>query len=335
MSDNPDLSTTYLGLKLSGPIIASSNPLAKTVEGLKSLEAAGASAVVLPSLFVEEVEAEELEASQVMDIGDEFAEFTSAPLAEVAMDNVGAERHIQRVKDAKNALSIPVIASVNGSHPGDWARYAAELINAGADAVELNLYDMASDPERSPDEVEDDYLAVISDVKKVIGDKQLAVKISEFVSSLPHFAVRAHNAGADSLVVFNRFYGPDLDLDTLSVVPTLALSTSAELPMRLRWVGILSAQLPDLEFAVTGGVHTADDVVKSLLVGGQVAYTTSVLLQDGPGAITTMLEGVKSWLSENDYESVDELRGAMNMSSVEDPHAFERAQYMKVLNSWA
>lgn len=335
MSDNPELSTSYLGLELSGPIIASSNPLNKTVEGLKSLEAAGAAAVVLPSLFVEEVEAEELETSQVLDTGDEFAEFASAPLAEVDLDSVGTDRHIKLVKDAKNALSIPVIASVNGSHPGDWARYAAELVEAGADAVELNLYDLAVEPGRSPEDVEVDYLRVIADVKKVIGDKALAVKISEFVSSLPHFAVRARNAGADALVLFNRFYGPDLDLETLSVVPTLALSTSAELPMRLRWVGILSAQLPDLEFAITGGVHTGEDVVKSLLVGGQVAYTTSVLLQEGPGAITTMLDGLKSWLSANDYESVDQLRGAMNMSAVEDPHAFERAQYMKVLNSWA
>ena len=334
MSTDPDLSTSYLGLPLSGPVVASSSPPLRTVEGLKAVEAAGASAVVLPSLFAEEVEAEEIEASEVLDTGDEFAEFASAPLAEVDQANVGTERHIKLVADAKSALSIPVIASVNGSHPGDWARYAAQLVDAGADAVELNLYDLAAEPGRSPEDVEVDYLRVIAGVKRVIGGKPLAVKISEFISSLPYFAVRAHNAGADSLVLFNRFYGPDLDLDSLSVVPSLALSTPDELPMRLRWVGILSAQLPELEFAVTGGVCSGREVVKSLLVGAQVAYTTSAVLRNGPKAITSMLDGLKSWLAENEYESVDQLRGAMNASSVEDAHAFERAQYMKVLNSW-
>ncbi|SER59596.1 dihydroorotate dehydrogenase (fumarate) [Propionibacterium cyclohexanicum] len=335
MSANPDLSTSYLGLQLSGPIIASSNPLNRTIEGLKSLEAAGASAVVLPSLFAEEVEAEELETAMVLETGDEFAEFASAPLAEVEQLNTGADAHLRLVAEAKKALGIPVIASVNGSQPGDWARYAAQLVEAGADAMELNLYDLPVEPGRSPEDVEVGYLRVIASVKRVIGERQLAVKISEFLSSLPHFAVRARNAGADALVLFNRFYGPDLDLDSLSVVPTLALSTSAELPMRLRWVGILSAQQPELEFAVTGGVHTGEDVVKSLIVGGQVAYTASALLDGGAGALTSMLAELKGWLVEHDYESVDELRGAMDASSVDDPHAFERAQYMKVLNSWA
>lgn len=335
MNAEPVLSTSYLGLQLSGPVVASSGPLNRTVEGLKAVEAAGASAVVLPSLFAEEVEAEEIEASEVLDTGDDFAEFASAPLAEVEQHNVGAERHIELVADAKAALGIPVIASVNGSHLGDWARYAAQLVDAGADAVELNLYDLAAEPGRSPEDVEVDYLRVIAGVKRIIGGKPLAVKISEFISSLPYFAVRAHNAGADTLVLFNRFYGPDLDLDSLSVVPTLSLSTAAELPMRLRWVGILSAQLPELEFAVTGGVHSGREVVKSLLVGAQVAYTTSAVLRNGPGAITSMLDGLKEWLVDNEYESVDQLRGAMNASSVDDPQAFERAQYMKVLDSWS
>lgn len=329
-----DISTNYLGLELKSPVVSSASPLNGRVDKLCEIEAAGAGAVVLPSLFAEEIEDEELEAAGLSDTGDEFAEFASAPLAEVDPNGDGTQRHVKLVQVAKKALNIPVIASVNGSHPGNWSHYAALLAGAGADALELNLYSVAADPSQSGDTVENDYLKIIADVKKVIGELPLAVKVAPFISSLAYFAPRALDAGAEAIVLFNRFYGPDLDLSAMSVHPELALSTSAELPLRLRWAGILSAQQPNLEIAITGGVHTGEDVVKSLLVGAKVACTTSALLDSGPQIVTQMVDDVEQWLTQHDYESVDQLRGAMNASAVADPEAFERAQYMEVLHSW-
>ncbi len=329
-----DMHTSYLGLELSAPLIASASPLNGHLSSLRQVEAAGAGAVVLPSLFAEEVEDEELQAAGVMDTGEGFSEFASAPLSEVDNGQTGSQRHIALVSQAKQALSIPVIASVNGSHPGDWATYAAMLADAGADAIELNLYNVAADPALSAESLENDYLTIISDVKRAIGSRPLAVKPSPFISSMSNFAPRALSAGAGALVLFNRFYGPDLDLDTLSVRPTMALSTSAELPLRLRWAGILSAQEPDLQIALTGGVHSGGDVVKSLLAGATVACTTSAVLSDGPQVISRMVDEARDWLSAHGYDSVDQIRGSMNMASIDDPSAFERAQYMRVLHSW-
>ncbi|SCQ71481.1 Genome sequencing data, contig C257 [Propionibacterium freudenreichii] len=334
MTTNVDSSTNYLGLELKCPVISSASPLNAHVDKLRAIEAAGAGAVVLPSLFAEEAEDEELEAAGLLDSGDEFAEFASSPLVEVDQGDQGTNRHVLLVQQAKQALTIPVIASVNGSHPGNWSGYAGMLARAGADAIELNLYNVAADPGQSPEAVEDDYLTIITDVKKAIGDLPLAVKVSPFISSVAHFAPRALQAGARAVVLFNRFYGPDLDLEALSVHPTLALSTSAELPLRLRWAGILSAQVPDLQIAITGGVHSGADVIKSLLVGATVACTTSAVLSRGPAEISQMVADMRQWLASHDYESVDQLRGSMNASSVDDPEAFERAQYMQILHSW-
>lgn len=264
----PQLSTTYMGLDLVSPVVASAGPFNRRLDKLIEIEASGAGAVVLPSLFAEEIEAEALAADSVLDTGDAFAEFDSAPLAGLSVSGTAsADRYVELVGDAAEALSIPVIASLNGARPGDWARYGRLLSDAGADGLELNLYDVAADPALTAADVEDRHLAVVAEVREAVGGLPLALKISPYLSSLANFAPRARAAGADALVLFNRFYGPDIDLEELTVTPRLVLSTRAELPLRLRWAGILAAQCPDLQIAVTGGVHGGADVVKSLIVG--------------------------------------------------------------------
>lgn len=329
----PDLRVDYLGLRLSGPVVASASPLTRTVETMLALQEAGASAVVLPSLFQEEVEAEELAALDLMDVGDGFAEFDSAPLSEVDTSGYGPDSHVRLVEEAKDSLSVPVIASVNAERPGGWARYATLMADAGADAIELNPYAVNADPRQSAADVEDRYLRIIEEVKGAVG-VPLAVKLSNNYLSLSHFARRARDAGADGLVLFNRFLGPDIDLDELQVVPKVALSTPDELRLRLRWIAILRSQLPELSLGATGGVHSASDVIKALLVGANVAMTTSAVLTHGPGLIATLLRDVHAWLVEHEYESVRQLTGSMRADSVENPGEYERAQYVQAITTW-
>jgi dihydroorotate dehydrogenase (fumarate) len=332
-SAGPDLSTSYLGLNLSGPVIASANPTTRTVESMLALEAAGASAVVLPSLFQEEVEAEEMAVFDLMDMGGEFAEFDSAPLAEVDTSGLGTDRHVRLVREAKDALKIPVIASVNGTQQGGWALYAKILADAGADAVELNLYGVNTDPNLDANTMESQYLSIIETVKKALS-APLAVKISQNYMALSNFAKRAQDAGADGLVLFNRFLGPDIDLAEFQVHPKVALSTPGELRVRMRWIAILRSQLPQLSLAATGGVHSAEDVIKTLLVGADVACVASALLQRGPGVMTELVNGARDWMAERDYSSVQQLRGSMSSTSVDNPGEFERAQYVEAIKSW-
>ncbi|WP_116113473.1 dihydroorotate dehydrogenase-like protein [Austwickia chelonae] len=330
---DPQLGTTYLGLKLTSPVVVSANPLTQHVDSLAELERAGAGAVVLPSLFQEEVEAEELEAMRLMDVGDGFAEFDSAPLAEVDASGLGTDRHVRLVAEAKAALKIPVIASVNGSQPGGWARYGKILADAGADAMELNLYGVNTDPRLDANAVEHNYLTIIESVKSAI-DVPLAVKLSQNYQSLSNFAQRAKDAGADGLVLFNRFLGPDIDLEEFKVVPRVALSSSAELRLRMRWIAILRSQMPELSLAATGGVHSPTDVLKTLLVGANVACVASVLLQQGPHVLTQLVDGLRAWMVERDYASVEQLCGSMSSSSVDNPGEFERAQYVQAITTW-
>ena len=327
-----DLTTSYLGLDLRSPIIASCSPLTGRIESLLALEAAGAGAVVLPSLFQEEVEAEELAASDLMDTGDDFAEFASAPLPDIDIDNLGPNRHLRALREAKAALRIPVIASVNGTRPGDWASYARLLAEAGADAIELNLYSVNTDPDESSAQVEDRYLSIIESVRAGIG-VPLAVKLSQHITGLSHFARRAQDAGADGLVLFNRFYGAEIDLDRLVLASRLALSQPDELRLPLRWIGVLRAQRPGLSLAATSGVHSGEDALKALLVGANVACTTSALLLNGADHLREMLAELESWLVEHEYESVRQLQGSMSAANVPHPGEFERAQYMKVITS--
>ncbi|MGB3955946.1 MAG: dihydroorotate dehydrogenase-like protein, partial [Brooklawnia sp.] len=296
------------------------------------LEDAGAGAVVLPSLFQEEVEAEELAALTLQDTGVNFAEFASAPLPDIDWENLGPQRHLQLLRKAKAALQVPVLASVNGTRPGDWARYARLLADAGADAIELNLYSVNTDPDESSAEVEERYLRIISMVRAQI-EVPLAVKLSQHITGLSSFARRAEDAGANGLVLFNRFYGAEVDLDGLALTSRLALSTPEELRFPLRWIGILRAQRPNLSLGATTGVHSGLDAVKALLVGADVACTTSAVIQHGPGRLGRMLHDLQTWLVEHDYESVQQLQGSMSADRVSDPAAFERAQYMKVITS--
>ena len=329
----PDLTTTYLGLPLSGPVIASAGPLTRGVDTMLALQDAGAAAVVLPSLFAEEVEAEEMADLDLLDEGEEFAEFASAPLAEeVAVTPTAPDRHVELVGEAKAALTIPVIASINGARPGGWARYAALMQDAGADAIELNLYSVNADPLESSSDAENRYLRIIDEVRSTL-EVPLAVKLSQHFTGLSHFAAAAHDAGADSLVLFNRFYGADLDLDALQVRAALELSSSSELRFPLRWIAILRSQLPSLGLAATSGVHSGADVVKAIAVGANVACTTSAVLKHGPGHIGAMLAGLTEWLTEHEYEAVDQLRGCVCASAVDDPGEFERAQYLRVITS--
>ena len=325
-----DLTCTYLGLELAGPIIASCSPLTGEVESALALQEAGAAAVVLPSLFAEEVEEEEFLVADLLDTGDAFAEFNSAPLPAANLDDLGPERHVRRVAATKEALSIPVLASVNATRPGSWGRYATMLVDAGADALELNLYSVAADPAVDAAQIEETYLDVIESVRAAV-QVPIALKLSPYFSSLSNFAPRAIEAGVDGLVLFNRFYGADINLDDLELTPKLSLSTSDELRLPLRWIGILRAQLPEISLAATSGVHTGADVAKALLVGANVACTTSAVLKHGPGHIRAMLADLNTWLTAKDYESIEQLRGSMSAASVPNPGEFERAQYMKVI----
>ncbi|SDB80412.1 dihydroorotate dehydrogenase (fumarate) [Raineyella antarctica] len=332
MRTEPDLTTSYLGLPLRGPVIASAGPWTRTVDKLAKLQDAGAAAVVLPSLFEEDVIAEELELADMMDTGEEFAEFASPPAPLSTLPEVGTTPHLRLVEEAKAALEIPVIASLNATHHGSWERYARQLAEAGADALELNLYTVGADPALPAAELESRQIDIISSVANSI-DVPLAVKVSAYYTSFSHFAAAAVASGADGLVVFNRFYAPDISLETLKVEPRLSLSRSDDLRLSLRWLAILRAQLADTGLAATGGVHGWGDVVKALLVGADVACTTGAVIKDGPQAITAMIKGVRGWLDEHEYESVEQLRGSMSAASVPDPSAYERGQYRTIVTS--
>jgi dihydroorotate dehydrogenase (fumarate) len=327
---SPDLSTRYLGLELTGPVIASAGPLTGRIDDLLRLEAAGAAAAVLPSLFEEEVVAEELALHDALEEGTgSFAESLDY-LPELPMPDLGAQRHLRLLEEAKKRLSIPVIASLNAVHPGSWQRYATQMADAGADAVELNLYALATDPFKDAAAVEARYLDVVAAVRSAVR-VPLAVKISPFLSSTAHFVAQVVRAGADGLVLFNRFYQPDLDLTTFAAAPTLELSTSSELRLPLRWLAVLRPQLTGVSLAATSGVHTAADVTKVLMAGADVACTTSAVLRNGPGHVRTLLDGLTDWLAENEYESVTQLRGSASAAGVADPAGYERAQYVQVL----
>ena len=324
-----DLRTRYLDLDLRTPLVASASPLTGSLDGLRRLEAAGAAAVVLPSLFEEQLT---LEARQVGRLLEAGAGSLSAALA---LDdyNAGPFGYLALVEKAKATLQIPVIASLNGVTPGGWVRHAERMQDAGADALELNLYNVATDPRVGAAELEARYLELVAAVRAAV-TVPLAVKLSPFFTALANIAVRIVEAGADGLVLFNRFYQPDLDLDSLDVVPRLVLSTSEELRLPLRWIAILRGQVR-ASLAATTGVHTGLDAAKVLLAGADVAMMTSALLRHGPGHVRTVEREFVAILAERDYGSVAQLRGSMSRSSMPDPEGFERANYMRTLMSWS
>lgn len=328
-----DLATNYLGLGLRSPLVASASPLTGEVATARSIADAGAAAIVLPSLFEEEILAEELDLNRALEAGSEhFAEaldyFPGVP--EIA---TAADRYADGLAAIKAAVDVPVIASLNAVSTGGWVRHAADLAEAGADAIELNLYSVAADPDRSSSDVEAEKLAVVADVRAAVGIP-LAVKLGPYYSSMANFARRVVDAGADGLVLFNRFYQPDVDLEALDVVPRLELSSAWELRLPLRWIAILRPLLAGTSLAATSGIASGTDAAKAIAVGADVAMMTSAVLRSGPGAIADAVTGLQAWLDEHDYESVAQLRGSMSHATTADPSAFERANYRKVLHSW-
>jgi dihydroorotate dehydrogenase (fumarate) len=327
-----DLRTRYLGLELGSPLVASSSPLTGTLDGLRRLENAGAGAVVLPSLFEEDLVEETREGQGLLTTGATGGAQVGAGHPTQAGYGAGPTAYLSLLEQAKASLSIPVIASLNGVSRTAWVRYAARLEQAGADALELNIYYVSSRPGLSSREVEWHYLDVVRAVRQAIGIP-LAVKLSPYFSSLVDLAGRLAEAGTDGLVLFNRFYQPDLDIETLQVVPSLELSTSVELRLPLRWIAILHRRY-GLSLAASTGVHTAEDVAKVLLTGADVAMMTSALLRNGPDHLRPVEVRLRDWMDRHGYETVQQLRGRLSQRSVPDPAAFERANYLKTLASY-
>jgi dihydroorotate dehydrogenase (fumarate) len=327
-----DLSTTYLGLNLKNPLVASASPLSKKLDKARRLEEAGVSAIVMYSLFEEQIIHESLELDHYLTRGtDSFAEAMSY-LPDGGMYSVGPEKYLNQVAGLKKALSIPIIGSLNGVSKGGWTRYAKQIQDAGADALELNLYFIPTDINLTAQELENAQVELVAEVKSAISIP-LAVKLSPFVTALPNFAHRIVEAGANGLVLFNRFYQPDFDLDELEIVHSLDLSTSAELRLPLRWISILHGKI-NADFALTSGVHTANDVLKSMMAGAKVSMMASNLLHNGEQVIPSMLTELEAWMKEREYVSIKQMQGSMSQKSVKEPAAFERANYMKVLGSW-
>jgi dihydroorotate dehydrogenase (fumarate) len=327
-----DLTTIYLGLPLRSPLVASAGPLTGDPTMWQRLEQAGAAAIVLPSLFEEEIEQEAESRAFAEEFGtDMFGEALSY-LPDLDIPDVGPARHLAFVEKAREKVSIPVIASLNGTSPGGWVRYAKHLADAGADAIELNLYDVVVDPAISSAQVEDRYVELVEEVRAEI-TIPLAVKLSPWFTALGNLAVRLQGAGADGLVLFNRLYQPDIDLETLTVVPRLALSTPTESRLPLHWIANLH-RVVDISLAATTGVHDGADAMKLLLAGADVVMTTSALLRHGPEHLVVMERFMRDWMSEREYDSVAELRGSMSRKNVPDPQVYERANYYQVLHSY-
>ncbi len=328
-----DLTTDYLGLRLRNPLVASASPLTDSIEALGALEDAGIGAVVLPSLFEEQVVHEAMEFGYHQTDDAAFnAEAHDGYFPAMDDYNSGADRYLDLLVSAKRELSVPVIASLNGTSDGGWTHYADALEGEGADAVELNIYHLAADPDRTAAEVEDRYLRLVEKVRAEIS-VPLAVKVGPFFSSPGNMARRLASAGADGLVLFNRFYQPDIDLETFDVAPDLELSTPADMRLVLRWIAILRGRV-DAHLAATTGVHDGAGAVKMVLVGADVVMMASALLRHGPGHVATVLADLSRWFDERSYESVSQARGSVSQASVPDPSAFERANYVKTISSY-
>ncbi len=311
------LRTKYLGLDLKNPLVASAGPLTGRIDTLMKLEEAGVAAVVLPSLFEEQITREEVEIALLYDFNNEgFAEAQSY-LPEMENYHTGPDTYLRLVRQAKQSLTIPVIGSLNGTSNGGWIHYGKMIEEAGADALELNIYYLATDPDTTALQVENQYLELVSGLRGAVSIP-LAVKIGPFFSSMANMAKKLFNTGADGLVLFNRFLQPDIDLESLAVEPRLVLSSSDELRLPLRWIAILRSYF-EQSLAATSGVHAPEDVIKLLLAGADVAMTTSALLKPGPGLISDLLVGLRTWLEEKEYVSVEQMKGSMSQRNSPDP----------------
>lgn len=328
-----DLSTTYLGLPLKSPIVPSSSPLTRSLDNLRRMEDAGAGAVVLYSLFEEQITLESELLNRYLTQGvDSFAEaltyFPEAPEYQV-----GPEAYLEHIRRAKEALAMPVIGSLNGVSTGGWVKYAKYIQEAGADALELNMYYVPTDPALTGVEVEQIYLDVLQDIKAAV-TIPVAMKLNPYFSATANMATRLSNVGANGLVLFNRFYQPDLDPEKLEVVPHLILSQSYEMRLPLRWIAILYGRV-SADLALTTGVHTTEDVIKGIMAGANVTMMASELLQRGVGRIVRVLAELKTWMIEHEYESLTQMKGSLSQINCAEPAAFERANYMRVLSSYS
>jgi dihydroorotate dehydrogenase (fumarate) len=327
-----DLKSRYLGLELANPIVASASPLTGSVDSLKRLQEAGVGAVVLPSLFEEQIEHEEMAAHNLMLYGAELSPEATGFFPELKAHDTGTAKYLKLIAEARKALSVPVIASLNGYTTGGWTRIAKQFEEAGASAIELNVYFLAADPADSAAAVEQRYLDLVASVRAAT-TVPVAVKVAPYFSAMASMAVRLVKAGASGLVLFNRFVQPDIMLEELEVAPHLVLSTSDELRLALRWIAILHGRIP-ASLAATGGAHTPEDVLKLLLAGADCVMVASTLLKNGPQHVGTLVRGVEAWMRERDYESVAQLKGSLSQQACPDPDAFERANYMKALKSY-
>jgi dihydroorotate dehydrogenase (fumarate) len=327
-----DLTTTYLGLQLKNPLVASASPLSKKLDSVRQLEDAGISAVVMYSLFEEQITHESLELDHFLNQGTYSNPEAQTHFPDMESYNIGPESYLELLQKIKQAVSIPVIGSLNGVSAGGWVDYAHKIQEAGADALELNMYNIPTDEKVTAAELEKTYVELVKEVHAKI-HIPLAVKLSPFFTSLPNMAKRLVDAGASSLVLFNRFIQPDLDIETLDVVPNLFLSTSDELRLPLRWVAILYGRI-QADLALTGGVHTSKDALKAIMAGANVAMTASELIAHGPASVAPILAGMKDWMEQYEYISIQQMRGSMSQKAVAEPAAFERANYMKALKSY-
>jgi dihydroorotate dehydrogenase (fumarate) len=327
-----DLSTKYLGLNLKAPLLASASPLCESVDNIKRLEDHNLAAVVLPSLFEEQLELESLSVDCDLDRGAESFPESAHFFPDLQTYNLGPDGYLELIRQAKESVRIPVIASLNGISSGGWVQYAQLMEQAGADAIELNIYAIATDPAVSGSEIEQGYIDLLRHLKRTIRIP-VAVKLSPFFSAPANMGVRFDEARADGIVLFNRFYQPDFDIEQLEVTPSLTLSRPEELLLRLHWTAILHGHVR-ADLGITGGVHGTRDVIKCILAGASVAFMTSALLRNGVQHAAHVLSELNRWLDEHEYSSVQQMRGSMSHQAVPDPSAFERGNYMKVLSSY-
>ncbi len=327
-----DLSTTYMGMNLRNPLVASSSPLSHKVDTICKLEEAGIGAVVMYSLFEEQITLESQQLDYFLTHGTESYAEALSYFPDLGEYNVGPDEYLNLIRKAKEKVNIPIIGSLNGVSAGGWVKYARMIQEAGADALELNVYYLPTDPHLPGTDVEQMMVDVVKAVRQEV-NIPLAVKMAPFFSSIPNMAKRLAEAGANALVLFNRFYQPDIDIENLEVTPHLVLSDSDELRLPLRWTAILYGRVP-VDLAITTGVHTYQDVLKGLMAGAKVTMMASELLQNGMERIGQILDEVRAWMEEYEYSSVQQMIGSVSQKNVKEPAAFERANYMKVLDSY-
>ncbi len=327
-----DLRSRYLGLELRNPIVAAASPLTGSIDSLKRLEDAGIAAVVLPSLFEEQIEHEEMATHNLMLAGAELSPEARGFFPEMQNYNTGPDQYLKLIADAKRTLAVPVIPSLNGHTPGGWTHIAKQFEQAGADAIELNVYFLATGQDDTSAAVEKRYIDLVASVRSMVSIP-VAVKVSPYFSAMANMAARLAAAGASGLVLFNRFLQPDILLDELEVTPHLVLSTSDELRLALRWIAILRGRIK-ASLAATGGAHTAEDALKLLLAGADCVMVASSLLRNGPKHVATLVSGVEKWMNTRDYASVEQMKGSLSQQACPDPAAFERSNYMKALTSY-